>query len=66
MSIVLDTLRSSTRPVSPSRLQAACQLDHEDLYAELVRLEARGQARPILGYFPRVGHTPEAGWISVD
>ncbi len=63
---VLSILQTAESCVAPSELRAQSGLSHEDLYAELVRLDALGLARGIPRCFRRPGQMPEAGWISIE
>jgi len=64
MNVVQSALIAAREPLSVAMLVEKTQLDREEVYTELVALEARGRAAPILGYFPQRPHIPAAGWIS--
>ncbi len=61
----LEALTRADRAIAPTALRRLCRTTHEQLYTELVRLEAQGLVRAIPRCFPRRGHMPEAGWISI-
>ena len=66
MNRVQHALIASPVPLSVSMLMEKTSLDFEQVYTELVALEGCGRAAPVLGFYPRRPHIPEAGWIATE
>lgn len=63
MNKVAKALHAAPMPLHVHHLMDATGLPFELVYQELVHLEARGEARPLLGYYPRAGAVALAGWV---
>ncbi len=57
-------LRDQAKPVSAASIGAALGMEHEELYAHLVRLDALGQARAGV-WLPGVKSGHRYGWECV-
>lgn len=66
MNRIQAALIGSPVPLSVSMLMELTSLEFEDVYTELVALEGRGCAAPVLGYYPRRPRIPEAGWVACN
>jgi hypothetical protein len=65
MNTVLDLLQSRKMPSPPSWLRKQAKISHEELYMELVRLEAEGLAGFYANHFDGDGRAFEAGWYAI-